>query len=81
MWFWQKEKVNDEIESDLSIRIAEIQSRIATLRRSVERSEKSSKIVAPQPEPVVAAATEENFKTTKEQDMMALKAKLLGKKL
>ena len=84
MWFWKQKEPENELESDLSIRVAEIQSRIAALRSSLERTERSNKNTPTQPKPVVGnapAATEQDaVRAAKEAEMMALKAKLLGKK-
>ena len=84
MWFWKQEEPENELESDLSIRVAEIQSRIAALRSSLERTEGSNKNTPTQPKPVVGIP-EPTDKTSdvriaKAEEMMALKAKLLGKK-
>ena len=85
MWFWKREEPKDEFESDLSIRVAEIQSRIAALRSSLERSEKSDKSTSSQSEQLVgktpAVPKQDDVRASKEAEMMALKAKLLGKKL
>lgn len=91
-WFLQLFTIKDpDIEqltkSDLSIRVTEIQSRIAALRSSLGRSEKSyqstpSAEKLPQTSGVYTSNTNgHNDRTAKAEEMMALKAKLLGKKL
>ena len=84
MWFWKQEESKDEFESDLSIRVAEIRSRIAALRSSLERAEKSNKTTPTQPksfvEPAQSTDNTKDVRAAKEAEMMALKAKLLGKK-
>lgn len=80
MWFWNRKEIIDEFESDLSSRIVEIQSRITALRSSLESSNRSYKNASTSSQPTVAAETTLPTKTNKEQEMMALKAKLLGKK-
>ena len=71
--------------SELTDKIVNIQGRIAAIRSSLERAEKSNKSVATSPQPVVATsttpATQDAVRTDKAQEMIALKAKLLGKKL
>jgi hypothetical protein len=71
--------------SELTDKIIEIQGRIAAFRSSLERAEKSNKSVATSSQPVVATpttpATQDAVRTDKAQEMIALKAKLLGKKL
>lgn len=80
-------KIEQPVESDLSLRVAEIQSRISALRSSIERTEKSNKNPAPSTKLPQASGVHtpdtsgHNDRTTKEAEMMALKAKLLGKKL
>ena len=69
--------------SDLSIRVAEIQQRITTLKRSIERPEKYSPASPSQSKPLVDTTPQQSIdeaRTTKAEEMMALKAKLLGKK-
>jgi uncharacterized small protein (DUF1192 family) len=86
MWFWKKEEPKDEFKSDLSIRVAEIRSRIAALRSSLERPERSNKNTAPSSKLPQASrvhtpdTSRHNERAAKEQELMALKAKLLGKK-
>jgi uncharacterized small protein (DUF1192 family) len=66
--------------SELSNRVAELRSRITALRNSVERNDKSYlNKQTPVHTPVENIQPSES--STKEQEMMALKAKLLGKKL
>jgi hypothetical protein len=88
-WFLNLFKGNqDEIHtktSELTDKIVEIQERIAVLRSSLEKAEKSNKSVASSSQPVVATPTtpakQDAVRNNKEQEMIALKAKLLGKKL
>jgi hypothetical protein len=81
MWFWKQEESKDEDESDLSIRVAEIRSRIASLRSSLERAEKSNKSTPTQPEPVVEPSqpTDNTNAIQREQELRDLKAKLLSR--
>jgi hypothetical protein len=71
--------------SELTDKIVDIQGRIAAIRSSLERAEKSNKSVATSSQPVVATPTtpisQDAVRTDKTQEMIALKAKLLGKKL
>jgi hypothetical protein len=88
-WFLNLFKGNqDEIHtgaSELTDKIIDIQGRIAAIRSSLERAEKSNKSVASSTQPVVAtpttSTTQDAVRNNKEQEMIALKAKLLGKKL
>ena len=88
-WFSNLFKGNqDEIytrTSELTDKIINIQGRIAAIRSSLERAEKSNKSVATSSQPVVATPTtpitQDAVRTDKAQEMIALKAKLLGKKL
>lgn len=68
----------DIAPTDLSIRVAEIQQRIATLRRSIEEPTKSSYVAQTQPQSMVVT---EQPKDSKAAELNDLKAKLLGKKL
>lgn len=87
MWFWKREEPINELESDLSIRVAEIQSRIAALRSSLERAEKPNKNIAPskQLSQIGGIHTTDtrghNERAAKAAELDDLKAKLLGKKL
>lgn len=77
---------NDIPTSDLSLRVAEIKSRIATLKRGLEQSEKSSMGSPTLSQPLVDKTPQQSQpvnveRSSKEAEMMALKAKLLGKKL
>jgi hypothetical protein len=65
----------DIAPSNLSDRVTEIQTRINTIRHSVEQSEKRPRIKSTEDPPPI-----NNSESTKEQQMMDLKAKLLGKK-
>ena len=70
--------------SDLSIRVTEIQQRIATLRRSIDWTEKPYPSSPTQSKPVVDTTPQQSIndtQATKAAEMMAMKAKLLGKKL
>lgn len=84
-WFKKEEEQSYVPSNDLSIRVAEIQSRIAALRSSIERREKSNKNTSPQAQQLVGEATttpkQDNVRASKEQELANLKAKLLGKKL
>jgi hypothetical protein len=86
MWFWKREEPEDEFESDLSIRVAEIQSRIAALRSSLGGSaEPYQSTPSAQKLPQTSAVQSPDHaghydRTAKAEEMMALKAKLLGKK-
>lgn len=76
---------NDIPVSDLSLRVAEIESRIATLKRGLEQSEKSSMGSPTLSQPLVDKTPQQSQpvnveQTTKEAEMMELKSKLLGKK-
>jgi predicted nucleic acid-binding Zn-ribbon protein len=66
----------DVAPADFSHRIAEIQSRIATLRRRFDQAEKYPNDSQLVPEP----KTIENTRETKTAELDALKAKLMGKK-
>lgn len=73
----------DFAPSDLSIRVAEIQQRIAILKRSIEQSEKSYKNSSTQTKSMVDTKPQQSSndaQATKTAEMMALKSKLLGKK-
>ena len=63
----------DIAPSDLSVRVAEIQQRIATLKRSISGPEKSSVSSSPQ-QPI------NDTQATKAAELNDIKAKLLGKK-
>lgn len=73
--------------SELNNRIIEIQGRIAALRSSLGGTEKSNQNITPTQQLPQASGVHTpdtsgyNERTTKEAEMMALKAKLLGKKL
>lgn len=74
----------DIAPSNLSIRVAEIQQRIATLKRSIERPEKSYPSSPLSPEPVVDTTPQQpivDVRATKAAELNDIKAKLLGKKL
>ena len=73
----------DEIHigtSELSNRILEIQRRIAFLRSNLEIAEQPCSTAPVLTEPVVAISAETN-KQSKDQEIMMMKAKLLGKKI
>lgn len=76
---------NDIETSDLPDRVSEIESRISTLRSGLERPKKSIEIPSTQAEPLVDTTQQQSQpigdeRSAKESEMMALKAKLLGKK-
>lgn len=80
-WFkklFAKETNEDPGASEISIRAAEIQARIAAFRSSYPWSEEPYKNSKAQPQHVVAE--EKHPVKNKSQEMDALKAKLLGKK-
>jgi hypothetical protein len=69
--------------SDLSKRVAEIQQRITTLKRSIDRTEKPYPSSPTQSKPLVDTTPQQSIdeaRATKAEEMMAMKAKLLGKK-
>lgn len=70
--------VEDPGPSEIAIRVAEIQARIAAFKSSYSWSEAPNKNTKTQPEPLVA--TEQPKINTKSEEMDSLKAKLLGKK-
>lgn len=63
----------DIAPSDLSVRVAEIQQRIATLKHSISGPEKSSASTLPQ-------QPNNDVQASKVAELDDLKAKLLGKK-
>lgn len=71
--------VEDPGPSEIAVRVAEIQARIAAFKSSYPWSEESNKNTKTQPKPLVAP--EQPKINTKSAEMDALKAKLLGKKL
>jgi len=74
------EEANEDTRaSEISVRAAEIQARIAAVRSSYPWSEQSNKNIQVRPKPVVAQE-EPKINTTKSTEMDDLKAKLLGKK-
>ena len=83
-WFKRQEEDYIAEAEHRSHRISEIQARIAALRSSIERSEKSDKITQTQPEQlVVPPATVQQqslVRDQKERELNDIKAKLLGKK-
>lgn len=66
----------DVTPPDFSDRIAEMQTRIATLRRRIEQAEKYPNNSQPVPEPKAI----DNTRATKTAELDALRAKLMGKK-
>ena len=81
-WFrnlFLKEANENPGASEISVRVAEIQTRIAAFRSSYPWSEQSNKNTKVQPKPMVAQE-ELKINTTKSTEMDDLKAKLLGKK-
>jgi len=80
---WKKESPNSKENgdtSDLSIRIREISSRIATLRSGFESNNRPNQTTSLPTQPMVATPTEElNSQVSKQKDLNDLKAKLLGK--
>ncbi len=84
-WFTKEEEPLYEPRQDFSARTAEIKARIATLRRSIERSEKSSKGSQTQTQSVVAEEPQQphrgNDREQRAAELNDIKAKLLGKKL
>lgn len=82
MWF-KKEKTKDEsyvASEDFAVRIFEIQTRIADLKRRLGWTEKSNKNIEIQPEPVVVQEKQLSDTAAKEAELNDLKAKLLGRK-
>lgn len=85
-WFTKKEEEEfSNTYSDLSNRIAEIQSRISVATRSLERSTRSDKAASPQPKLAVDTDAKTDQPRSDDRDRKAaemndLKAKLLGKK-
>ena len=74
------EETNEDTgPSEISVRVAEIQARIAAFRSSYPWSEEPNKNTKVQPKPMVAQA-ELKINNTKSTEMDDLKAKLLGKK-
>ena len=71
--------VEDPGPSEIAVRVAEIQARIAAFKSSYQWSEEPNKTIKTQSQPVVAQ--EQPKINTKNAEMDALKAKLLGKKL
>lgn len=81
-WFrnlFVKEANEDLGASEISIRVAEIQARIAAIRSRNGWDQEPYKNSKAQPQHVVAE--EKHPVKNKSQEMDALKAKLLGKKL
>jgi hypothetical protein len=66
----------DVTPADFSHRIAEMQTRIAALRRRLEQAEKYPNKSQPVPKP----KTIDNARATKTAELDALRAKLMGKK-
>lgn len=67
--------------SDLSIRILEISSRIATLRSRLASNNQSNQTASIQSQSVVATTAEKSSsQNSKQKELDDLKAKLLGKK-
>ena len=80
---WLKQLFVEEVHEDsgpseIAVRVAEIQARIAAFRSSYPWREESYKNSKAQPQHVVE--TEEHPIINKVQEIDALKAKLLGKK-
>ena len=74
------EEANEDTgPSEIAVRAAEIQARIAAFRSSYPWSEQSNKNTQVRPKPVVAQE-ELKINNTKSTEMDDLKAKLLGKK-
>lgn len=72
-------EVEDPGLSEIAVRTAEIQARIAAFRSSYPWSEEPNKTTKTQTQPMVAQ--EQPKINTKTEEMDAIKAKLLGKKL
>jgi hypothetical protein len=66
----------DVTPPDFSDRVTEIQSRIAALRRRIERAEKYPN----KSQPVTEPKTIDDTRATKTAELDALRAKLMGKK-
>lgn len=80
-WFrnlFGKPRNEDTGPSEITIRTAEIQARIAAFKSSYPWSEEPTKTIKEQPKIVVIE--EKSLVKSKSQEMDALKAKLLGKK-
>lgn len=80
-WFrnlFGKPTNKDTGPSEIAIKTAEIQARIAAFKSSYPWSEEPTKTIKAQPEIVVIE--EKSLVKSKSQEMDALKAKLLGKK-
>jgi len=78
------EEEPDIAPSNLSIRVAEIQQRIATLKRSIDGPEKSYTSSPPSSKPVVDTTSQQPINdagATKAAELNDIKAKLLGKKI
>ena len=82
-WF-RKEETLYEPQTDAFARTAELKARIAALRSSLEQSPKPAKTTQAQPKHVVAEEPQQPPRDTdhkqKEQELNAMKAKLMGKK-
>ena len=82
-WFCKEETLY-EPQTDAFARTAEIKARIATLRSSIERSEKSPKVSQTRSQSVVAEEPQQPPRDAdreqKARELAAMKAKLLGKK-
>ena len=86
-WFSKKEKEEiSDTYSDLPNRIAEIQERISSAKRSLEISKRNDKITSSQSKPSMDTTTKTEQPTDiddrkrKALEMNDIKAKLLGKK-
>jgi len=83
-WFTKEEEPLYEPRQDFSARTAEIKARIAALRSSLGREEKSTQVPQARPKHVVAEEPQQPPRDTdreqKARELAAMKAKLLGKK-
>ena len=83
-WFRTEEEPLYESRQNFSARTAEIKTRIANLRSSLEESSKPVKTPQTQPKPVVAEEPQQSARTPdraqRAQELNAMKAKLMGKK-
>jgi hypothetical protein len=82
---WRQESQNSKIEeneTELSIRIRDIQSRIATLRSRIEIEYGLNKVIEVETkhEEVRPVYTAEDNRLNRERELNDLKSKLLGKK-
>ena len=82
-WFCKEETVYEPEQGEFA-RTAEIKTRIAALRSSLEQSPKPVETTQAQPKHVVAEEPQQPPRDTdreqKERELAAMKAKLMGKK-